>query len=141
MKSIIRLLCVAVLISGWAVAALSLHVVRTPDPNDSKKSELLVIPKSRLGIFETYVDARRWTMADVPDHAALVVRILDAGMADRLKFMGDPDSRRDIQTQLIDALPRMRGRKSPATASSMTPSGTSSAGFDLGGLLDLPIAF
>jgi hypothetical protein len=140
-KSIIRLLGVAILISGWAVAALSLHVVRTPDPNDPKKSKLLVIPKARLGVFETYVDARHWTMADVPNHAALVLRILDAGMADQLKFLGDPDSRQGIQTQLIDALPRLRGRKSPATASSMAPSGTSSAGFDLGGLLDLPISF
>lgn len=141
MKSIIRLIGLAILISGWAVAALSLHVVRTPDPNNPQKSKLLVIPKARLGVFATYEDARQWTMADVPHHADLVLRILDAGMADQLMFLGDPNSRHDIQTQLIDALPRLRGGKSPAAAAGVTRSGVSSAGFDLGALLDLPISF
>jgi hypothetical protein len=151
-KSIFRLVGLALTISGWAVAALCLHVIRTPNPNDPKESRLVVIPKSRLGITDTYVDARNWTLADVPQHAALVWRVLDAGQADQLKYLTDPKSGDDAQTQLTDALtgshthfsrpPTTGARFNQSKSQDQSSSdSTSSAGFDISGLLNLPISF
>jgi hypothetical protein len=124
LKSLIRFFCVLVTLSGWAVAALSVHLVRTPDPNNPNQSKLVVVPKNRLNVNDTYVDAREWTMSDVPTHGLLVLRVLQTGKADDFKYLADPKSKQDIETQLYDAL---AGTKAPAT----TPSRTSSrkAGF------------
>ena len=104
MKAVIRFVCIVLMVSGWAVAALCLHVVRTPDPNDPKESKLVVIPKQRLGVKDTYVDARNWTMADVPDHGSLVLEMIGAQKADELKFLADPTSKQSVEVQLVDAL-------------------------------------
>jgi hypothetical protein len=104
MKKIISMLGFAFGISGWIVAALCLHVVRTPDVNNPTKSVLVVIPKDRLRIADTYVDARQWTMADVPAHRGLVLRMIYADKANQLQFLADPNSREDIETQLTEAL-------------------------------------
>jgi hypothetical protein len=114
MKAMIRLLALALMLSGWALAALCLHIVRTPDPADPSHSRLVVIPKARLNIDETYVDARHWTAADVATHADLVSRMLDAGKADQLKFLTDPKSKADVQTQITDMLAGAKGQ-SPRT--------------------------
>ena len=149
MKSIFRLIGLALTISGWAVAALCLHVIRTPNPSNPSESKLVVIPKARLGITDTYVDARHWTMADVPEHKELVWRVLDAGQAEQLKFLTDPKNGNDVQTQLTDALTGSRSRPSrtPATGTrfdrddSSAPSQETWAGIDFSGLLNLPVSF
>ena len=84
--------------------------MRTPDPTDSTRSKLVVVPKARLGISDTYVDARTWTDADVPQHASLIGRMLDAGMATQLKFLANPKSKDDVQTQLTDLLAASKGQ-------------------------------
>ncbi len=149
MKSIFRLIGLALTISGWAVAALCLHVIRTPNPSDPNESKLVVIPKARLGITDTYVDARHWTMADVPEHKDLVWRVLDAGQAEQLKFLADPKNGSDVQTQLTDALTGSRSRSSrtPATGTRYDRDDSSKAaqntwaGIDFSGLLNLPVSF
>lgn len=57
MKSIFRLLCLLLMLSGWVVAGLSIYVIRTPDPNNPQASKLIVVPKNRLDFNDTYVDA------------------------------------------------------------------------------------
>lgn len=96
------------MVSGWIVAALCLHVVRTPDPRNPEKSVLVVIPKDRLRLSETYVDARQWTMSDVPAHRGLVMRMIYADKAGQLQFLADPNNREDIEAQLTDVLANAR---------------------------------
>jgi hypothetical protein len=147
-KSIFRLIGLALTVSGWAVAALCLHVIRTPNPSDPSQSKLVVIPKARLGLTDTYVDARHWTLADVPDHKALIWRVLDAGQAEQLKYLTDPKSGSDVQTQLTDALTgdHARNSRTPSTGTkydrdSSDRAANTWAGIDLSGLLNLPVSF
>ena len=119
MKSIVRFVSLLLILSGWIVAGLCLHVVRTPDPDNPQQSKLLVVPKNRLGVNDTYVDARGWTMQDVTEHPMLVLRLLEAGKAEQLKYLADPKSKNDVATQLTDALSNTSGpttAKSPATS-------------------------
>lgn len=104
MRSLIRFLSLLLIVSGWTLAALCLYVVRTPDPGNPQQSQFVVIPKNRLGFDDTYVDARTWTMSDVRDHGWLILRVLQTGKADEFKYLADPKSKEDIQTQLTDAL-------------------------------------
>jgi hypothetical protein len=113
-KSIFRFVCVLLTIGGWGLAALCLHVVRTPDPDNPQQSKLVMIPKNRLGVSDTYVDAREWKMADVSEHGTLIRRVLDADKADEFKYLADPKSKEDIKSQLTDAL--SNARTSPTTA-------------------------
>jgi hypothetical protein len=83
-KLLFRLTLLSVLLSGWGMAALSLHVVRTPD-------RIGLIPKQRLGITDTYVDARKWTLSDLPAHAQLVQRVLQANKAELFGYLTDPN--------------------------------------------------
>ena len=56
---------------GWALAAAALHVVVSP-------GDLTVVPKERLGLIDTYVDTRRWSMDDVPEHPVVIRRLISA---------------------------------------------------------------
>jgi hypothetical protein len=103
-KSIFRLICLSVMLSGWIVAGLCLYVVRVPDPANPQQSNLIVIPKNRLAVTDTYVDARSWRMTDVASHPLVVLRLLRAGKADDLKFLADPKSKKDVEGQLLDVL-------------------------------------
>ncbi len=129
MKSIFRIVGLALMLSGWIVAALCLHIVRTPNPNDSQKSDLVVVPKARLGVMDTYVDARTWTMADVPSHSTLVQRIIDAGLSEQLKYLTDPTSSRSVVQQLYDMMP---GKSSePATPATQPRASNRQDGFHM----------
>ncbi len=86
------------LLTGWCLAGLALHVVRTP-------SAIGLIPKSRLGLTDTYVDTRHWTMADVADHPLVVKRILDSGQSDLLEHVTG-EKGHDLEGRLADALSR-----------------------------------
>jgi hypothetical protein len=96
-KLAFRLLSLSVAAGGWILAALSLHVVRTPD-------RLQILTKQRLGVADTYADTRGWTMADISKHPILVRRLIECDNADLLKSAADSRSRRDVKTQLEDAL-------------------------------------
>jgi hypothetical protein len=103
-KSVFRLICVALMFGGWIVAALCVHVIRTPDPANAAQSKLVVLPKDRIGYIDTYIDARGWTMADVPNHGRLLLRMLDSGMADQLTYLGDPKSKESVEAQITHVL-------------------------------------
>jgi hypothetical protein len=95
-RTFFRLVWLSVLLGGWGMAALSLHVVRTPD-------KIGLIPKQRLGITDTYVDARSWTLSDLPSHAELVQRVIQADKAELFGYMTDP-SKGDVAEQLNAAI-------------------------------------
>lgn len=95
-RFLFRAACAGVFLGGWGLAALSLHVVRTPD-------KIGLLPKDRLGVFDTYVDARTWTLADLPAHAPLVKRMLQADKADWFSYMAQP-SGGDVAKQLQSAI-------------------------------------
>jgi hypothetical protein len=103
-KSIFRLIFLLLMLSGWAVAALSVYVIRTPDPNNPQASKLIVVPKNRLDYNDTYVDARTWTMADVPNHRMIIMRVLESDKSGEMQYLADPKSKKDIRTQLRDAV-------------------------------------
>jgi len=128
LKSLINLIGVVLCLGGWAVAALCVHIVRVPDAGNPQESKLVIVPKNRLGLEDTYVDARGWTIESVKAHPLLVLRLLRSGKADELRFLADPRSSRDIETQLTDYLSDMQAGE---TANSYTTSQTSirSAGF------------
>jgi hypothetical protein len=103
-KTLIRMLCLGIMLSGWLMAGLCLHVVRVPNPRDAMQSQWLILPKFRLGIYDTYVDARQWKMADAAEHPELISRVLESGDCDKFKFLADPKSSQSIQAQLTAAL-------------------------------------
>jgi len=92
-KTAIRLVFLLLLLAGWSVAALSVHVIRTPD-------RIIVIPKERLGIEDTYVDARKWTKGDMANHPDLVKRVLEAGKADQFKYLTGDDADGQLRAML-----------------------------------------
>lgn len=107
MKSIFRLFVCLLLVVGWGLAALSLHVVRTPDDIPT------LVPKEKLDYRDTYVDTTKWTIDDVGKHPAVVTRLIRAGKADAIKHVV-PDKNADVSSQLGDALQRAE-RKQPTT--------------------------
>jgi len=97
MKSLFRLIVLVLVVAGWGLAALSLHVVR------AQGDRIVVMPKQRLGLVDTYVDARAWTIEDVAEHADLVQRIIQSDKTDAFKYVvANPDS--DVARQLEEAL-------------------------------------
>jgi hypothetical protein len=63
-----RLFVAALLISGWSMAALSLHVVQTA-------GGFRVVTKNELGLEDTFVDARNWSRSDEDTHHTLYQRL------------------------------------------------------------------
>src|ERR1700722_15997699 len=130
-RSLFRLVYMTLLLTGWGLAALSLHVVRTPD-------KIGLIPKERLGMTDTYVDARTWTLSDLPSHAVLVQRVLEANKAELFRYLVDP-ARGDVATQLSNAI--QQAPPASQRASFLTGplnSVAAKAGFDL---IPLPVDF
>ena len=96
MKTLFRLIVLVLLLAGWSLAALSLHVVRAAG------DRIVLIPKQRLSLTDTYVDARAWTIGSVADHDALVERIIQSGKAEQFAYVvADPKG--DVARQLDDA--------------------------------------
>lgn len=102
MKTLFRLIVVVLLVAGWGLAALSLHVVRARG-SESGGDRIVLIPKQRLSITDTYADARTWTIANVGEHEQLVERIIQSGKADSFAYVVQ-DPKGDVQRQLEDAL-------------------------------------
>jgi hypothetical protein len=97
MKTLFRLIVFVLLVAGWGLAALSLHVVR------AQGDRIVLIPKQRLNLIDTYVDARTWTLSNVADHEQLVERIIQSGKADSFAYVVE-DPKGDVERQLQDAL-------------------------------------
>lgn len=140
-KSMFRMTALILMVSGWGLAALSLHVVRTPD-------KIGLLPKERLGIEDTYVDARSWTMADAALHPDLIKRVLEAGKANWFQYLAD-SSGGDVASQLSSAIQAAPGQKPNSVIGKIkgffsspdkTPAGIpqTKAGFDT---LTMPVDF
>jgi hypothetical protein len=114
MKTIIRLIVCLLLVIGWGLAALSLHVVRTADT-----IPITLVTKERFGITDTYVDTREWTLNDAAQHPLLVQKLVNVGKADLLKHVVENTGRGsttattlssdDLARVLIDALRTAQG--------------------------------
>jgi hypothetical protein len=100
MKTLFRAVVLLLLVVGWGLAALSLHVVRTPG-----EIPVTIVTKEKLSVNDIYVDTTTWTMDDVPRHSDVVERLLASGKADALKHVVDPHGG-DVAQQLGDALGR-----------------------------------
>ncbi len=87
MKTFFRLFVFLFLVGGWALAAASLHVVRTPGMIP-KLGALHFVPKADLTYADTWLDTTKWTSADVENHAALKRRLDEVGKLDWLKHIG-----------------------------------------------------
>jgi hypothetical protein len=104
MKTMFRLIVLVLMMGGWILSALSLHVVMTPQ-------RLVVLPKHELGIADTWVDTRHWKREDALQHPVLLERLLRAGRADVLTHVlggGDGD---DLTGRLAEALEEARRNK------------------------------
>ena len=81
MKVLLRIAVAVLLVAGWALFASAVHVVRGPD-------RVAVIPKDRLGLADTYVDVRGWTLDDVRAHPSVAARLVATGKASMLTGVG-----------------------------------------------------
>jgi hypothetical protein len=104
MKSLIRLMFLILLLVGWGLAAGALHVIRTP----SSLGTISIVPKNALGIEDTYVDTRNWTLEEVSGHPILVMRLIELGQSNLLAHVAPSESRQHLEIQLIDAVSRSR---------------------------------
>ena len=100
MKTIFRLLVFVLLVAGWGLAALSVHVVRTPE-----QVPVTLVTKERLGIRDTYVDTTKWTLDDVSKHPGVVEQLVRSGKVESIKHVAPKDSG-DLISQITDALQR-----------------------------------
>lgn len=123
-KTIFRLVVLLLLVVGWGLAGLSLHVIRTPD-----EIPITLVPKERFGISDTYVDTRQWTLDDVPNHPALVGKLVRTGKADVLRHVVKDGS--DVSNELGQALQRAGDRREQEK----TTQPTTTAGKTIGQLL------
>lgn len=100
MKAIFRLFVFVLLLGGWTLAALSLHVIRTPD-----QIPITLLTKEKLSFSETWVDTTKWTRQDVGRHPAVIERLLRTQQADVLKHVLD-EGDGSLEGQLINELVR-----------------------------------
>ena len=102
-----RLIVLALLLVGWGIAALAVHVVVVPadasSANGGDGFHVLVIPKNRFAIKDTYADTRGWTAEEAARHEALMSRLVEAGQADELGHLLGGSIR-----QRLDDLLRLR---------------------------------
>lgn len=95
-----RLVVAALLLAGWALALLAVHVVVVPEETTSAETAIdwrvVVVPKNRLGVAETYVDTRGWTASDLQEHENVVARLLEADKADALSHVMDETLRQRL---------------------------------------------
>jgi len=99
MKTMFRLIVLVIVLGGWALAALSLYIVRLPD----SQYWIGIVPKNRLHWVDTYLDVRNWTAAEVYQHPDFTRRLMVAQKTQWLTHTV-PDPKGDIEVQLMDIL-------------------------------------
>jgi hypothetical protein len=112
MKKLFRMIVLVLLLGGWSLAALSLHVVRDG-------SRVVVIPKARLDYHDVYVDSSKWTLDDVAKHPAVVARLIEAGKADLLQHVAPKATGDALPATLETAM--QRGPQSVPTTQPAVP--------------------
>ena len=99
MKKVIRLFVTLLLVGGWGLAASALHVVYTG-------SSVIIIPKDRLGVRDTYVNVNGWTADDVSNHPLVAKRLIATGKEDAIAGAFKFKSHDDLDRQIEDAASR-----------------------------------
>jgi len=112
MKTLFRLVMFVLLVGGWGLAASALHLVRT-DATNSR--EYIIVPKNRIGIEDTYVDTRAWTIDDVPSHKSVVNRMIETEKYMAIARVTGEKEPAEVQQRLADALLRTPQPKPEAT--------------------------
>ena len=112
-KGFIRVVTLGLIVSGWSLAAASIHVIITP-------GRIMVIPKDRLDFEDTYVDARNWKPDDLRQHPEVVARLIHLGRCDVLAYAVG-SKWRSVESQLEYAV------EHPLVASSTSPAATDKA--------------
>ncbi|MGB7157892.1 MAG: hypothetical protein WBD40_07485 [Tepidisphaeraceae bacterium] len=115
MKSMFRLLVFVLFVGGWGLAATSLHVIRTPQA----PREFIIVPKNRIGITDTYVDTRAWTLDDVSNHPGVVRRLIETEKYTALAHVTGETEPAQVQQKLTDAM--MRGPQPKVEATTAPP--------------------
>jgi hypothetical protein len=113
MKKVLRAIVVLLLVGGWGLAALALHVIVAP----GSPGRVILLPKHQLGFRDTYVDTRNWTLGDVSNHPDVVQRLIGAGKIDALTQVAPAE--RDLVSALNDAIAK---GPQPASEPSTQPS-------------------
>lgn len=117
MKTLVRTLTVLLLLGGWGLSAMALHVIRTT----GSPRQFIVVPKNRLGFDDTYVDTRTWTIDDAARHPAVVKRLIETDKYQVLAHTTGQDDPYRVLEQLTDAIQR-----GPATTTTTKESPTAS---------------
>ena len=99
MKKTIRLFVTLLLVGGWMLAASALHVIYTG-------SSLIVIPKDRIGLRDTYVNVTNWTADDVSNHPLVAKRLIATGKTDAIAGAFKYKNQDDLVQQIQDAASR-----------------------------------
>lgn len=103
MKNLFRLVVFVLLITGWGLAATALHVVRTPG---ATSREFVIVPKNRIGITDTFVDTRAWTLDDASNHPGVVRRMIETEKYMALAHVTGESEPAEVQQRLADAAVR-----------------------------------
>jgi hypothetical protein len=102
MKWMFRLFVLVLLLAGWGLAALSLHVVLAP----GTPGRLAIIPKDRLGFTDTWADVRGWTIEELPNHPSLITRLIQTGKTDLLSHVaGDKETSSKLEQAIKHQAP------------------------------------
>lgn len=94
----LKTLIFLVLLAGWGLAGSAIYVVRWP----GAEAWIGIIPKDRLGIKDTYVDVRNWTLSDLQAHPELLRRLGETG---KLHWLTHIAPEKEIK-ELIGSVPR-----------------------------------
>ena len=106
MKNVFRVIVTLLLLGGWLLSALSLHVVRAPNG-------IVVIPKERVGVKDTYVDVTKWDLPRVGSHPDVVGRLIETNHVEKLSHVTKSVSSDDLVSQIQAAV--KEGKTAPAT--------------------------
>ena len=112
-KLIKFLFVTAFIFGGWALASLSLHVVRAPVPGDKLSwlpGWVEFVPKSHMTWKETWVDTTKWTANDMADHPDIVAKLYPktreaVAAAAAARGIAVPDSATTPVTAPVDSSP------------------------------------
>ncbi|HWB53715.1 MAG TPA: hypothetical protein VG722_05960 [Tepidisphaeraceae bacterium] len=93
------------MVSGWALSAACVYVVRTP-------TGWIVMPKNSLSFKDTYADTRHWTADDLPDHRALVQRLISTNREEELSDVkGISGEGSKLKKRLAEAIEKASGEE------------------------------
>jgi hypothetical protein len=115
MKRVFRLIVLVLLLGGWTVAGLSLHVIRTSG------SKIVVIPKQSLDWRDSYVDTTKWTLDDAASHPAVVNRMIQNGKVELLQHVAPEATGDALTSELKLAIQRGPQVKTPPTTKPAQP--------------------